>query len=148
MATQVARLSKPAYNRFVDSEMKRYFIEDFGKEHGLDHYKTFSCKRKTVLLCVKEKGKVIGAVALRIERTSASLGAFVVGKGCRGKGIGSALVKECESIARKKGCAKLWLFAFPDGAAYKFYKKHGFIEEARLKRHFGPSDLCFMSKFI
>jgi len=148
MALSIKRISKRVYNRFVDDEIKSSLIDDFGKKHGMDHYRTFTFKEKKILLGVKMDGKIIGAICLRINRGSARIGGFAVAKKMRGKGIGSALLGECRKVARAHGCEKLWLWTLPAMPAYRFYKKQGFFEEARLKRQWGGKDLCVMSRFI
>ena len=145
---RIARISKNAYNKFVDKAIKSFFCDAFGAKHGLDHYKTFTFKEKSILISAKDNGTIIGALKLRISRTTANIGAFVVVKDKRGSGIGSKLIEESIEIAKARGCEKVWLFTMPALAAYKFYKKHGFTEEARLKRHFGGRDMCIMSRFI
>jgi len=148
MALSILKISKKGYNKFVDDEIKNSLIDDFGKKHGMDHYKTYTFKEKKVLLGAKQNGKVVGALSLTINRGSARIGSFAVSKKMRGKGIGSALLDECKKAARENGCEKLWLWTLPNMPAYKFYKKQGFIEEARLKRQWGGKDLCVMSRFI
>jgi ribosomal protein S18 acetylase RimI-like enzyme len=148
MTLVIRKISKRVYNRFVDNEIKTFFIDDFGKKHGMDHYRTFIFKEKRVLLGAKENGKTIGAISLMISRGTARIGSFAVSKGNRGKGVGTALLDECKRIVKENGCQKIWLLTLPKLPAYQFYKKQGFFEEARLKRHFGGKDLCIMSKFL
>jgi ribosomal protein S18 acetylase RimI-like enzyme len=52
-----------------------------------------------------------------------------------GKGIGTALLNEIESIARKKRCRRLWLITTNDNTdAIRFYQMRGF-EIAGIHRH-------------
>ena len=145
---RIAPVSKKLYGRFMDAEMRSFFMDFFGKSAGADYYKTYSTKEKAYLLSAREEGKIVGAVKLRIGRKVASVGAFAVAKGRRKSGIGTELLEKCEEIARKKKCVKIWLWTLHTIGAYKFYKSRGYIEEARLKKHFGGKDLSVMSKFL
>jgi len=146
---KIAKISKASYNKFVDKEIKAFFFDEFGKEKGLDSYRTIKFKERRVHLCAKEGGRIIGALVLRIEHRCASIGAFVVVKDMRGRGIGTKLIKECIRIAKLERCRKLWLWTLPGTDAHGFYKKLGFAEEARLKMHFGgEKDLSMMSMFF
>ncbi|MFH1221685.1 MAG: GNAT family N-acetyltransferase [Candidatus Micrarchaeota archaeon] len=145
---RITKIGKNAYKRFVDSEMKDFFIDFFGKSVGSDYYKTYSFKEKKFLFAAKEKGKTIGVILLRVGHRVASIGAFAVTKGYRKKGVGSKLLEKCEAVARKNRCKKIWLWTVPAMPAYKFYKENGYKEEARLKKHFGGRDLCVLSKFF
>jgi len=146
---RIAPVSKKAYRKFMDMEMKGFFIDFFGKSAGADYYKTYSTKEKAYFLSAREGSRIVGAVKLRIGRKVASVGAFAVAKGRRGSGIGTELLERCEEIARKNKCVKIYLWTLPTINAYKFYKSRGYREEAVLKKHWGgKDDLSIMSKFL
>ena len=128
--------------------MEQFFQDFFGKKDGKEYYKTYSVKEKKIFFAAKEGRKTVGVVSLRIGHKVAGIGAFVVGKGYRQIGVGSKLLEKCESVAKKNKCKKIWLWTLPTIKAYEFYKKRGYIEEARLKEHFGGKDLSVMSKFF
>lgn len=144
----IRTIRKKQHKRFVDAEFKSFFSDFFGKE-GKDYYRTYSSKGKSVLLAAMDKGKMVGAVSVSIDRSIARVGAFAVAKGFTRKGVGSMLLKRCERMAKKAKCRKIWLFTLPGIPAYSFYLKNGYHEEARLRKHWGgKKDLCVMSKFI
>jgi len=145
---RIAPVSKKAYRKFMDMEMKGFFMDFFGKSAGADYYKTYSTKEKAYFLSAREGGRIVGAVKLRIGRKVASIGAFAVAKGRRRSGVGTELLERCEEIAKKKKCVKIWLWTLHTIDAYKFYRSRGYQEEARLKKHFGGKDLSVMSKFL
>ncbi len=145
---EVKTLSKVCYNRFANREFEQFFKDVFGKS-GHDHYLTFCTKEKTVRFRAVEKGKTIGAVSLRIGRNVARIGAFVVTKSRRGAGAGSMLLEKCETVAKKNKCKKIWVQTFPSIKAYGFYRKKGYVEEARLEKHWaGKHPISLMSKFL
>lgn len=145
---KIKRIPSNVYRKFADTEMKLFFEDFFGRAKGKDYYKTYSFKEKKFFFSVVKGKEIVGVVNLRIHRLVANIGAFVVKRNHREKGIGSLLLKKCEETAKKYKCKKIWLWTLPTIKAYKFYKKHGYKEEARLKNHFGGNDLCIMGKFL
>jgi GNAT superfamily N-acetyltransferase len=146
---EVKTLSKSGYKRFADREFGLFFEDFFGKVSGHSHYLTYSAKQKALFLRAVEDGKTIGVVSLNIGRKVANIGAFVVIKSRRGAGAGTLLLEKCEAIARKNGCVKIWLWTCPSIDAYGFYRKKGYVEEARLEKHWGGEfPLSVMSKFL
>ena len=145
---EIKSLSKAGYKRFADREMKLFFEDAFGKA-GHDYYLTYSAKEKKFLFRAVEGNKTVGVVSLSIFQNVAKLGAFVVTKNCRGTGAGSMLLEKCETVAKKNKCKKIWLHTFPSIKAYGFYKKNGYVEEARLEKHWaGKHPISVMSKFL
>ncbi|HEX5807672.1 MAG TPA: GNAT family N-acetyltransferase [Anaerolineales bacterium] len=63
---------------------------------------------------------------------------LVVDEGCRGAGIGGALLDELMKRAEAFACKEVCLAVMPDNdEAIRFYKRHGLVEEALfLERHF------------
>ncbi|MBU0531885.1 GNAT family N-acetyltransferase [Candidatus Micrarchaeota archaeon] len=145
---RIEKISNSIYTRFYDKEMEQFFEDFFGKKDGKEYYKTFSTKERKVFFAAKEGRKTVGGVSPRIGHKVAGIGAFVVAKEHRKSGIGSKLLEKCEAIAKKNKCKKIWLWTLPTIKAYGFYKKRGYVEEARLKKHFGGKDISVMSKFF
>ena len=145
---RIAKIGKNAYQKFVDREMKDFFLDFFGNKAGSEYYKAFTFKEKKYLFAAWDGQKIAGTIKLRINQSVASIGAFVVKKEYRKKGIGAKLLEKCEAVAKKNKCKKIWLWTAPTMPAYRFYKEQGYKEEARLKKHFGGKDLCVMSKFF
>jgi ribosomal protein S18 acetylase RimI-like enzyme len=145
---EVRKLSKWAYQRFADREFERHFDDCFGKD-GHDYFVTFFAKEKRLFFKAVENGKTVGVVSLNIGRNVAKLGPFVVAKCSRGSGAGSMLLEKCEAAARKHKCKKIWLMTLPSMKAYGFYRKKGYVEEARLEKHWaGKHPVSVMSKFL
>jgi GNAT superfamily N-acetyltransferase len=72
-----------------------------------------------------------------------SLWWIVVRPGTQGKGIGASLLKFAEDDARARGARIIFLdtSGMPHSElTRKFYKKHGYEEEARLRDFYAPGD--------
>jgi RimJ/RimL family protein N-acetyltransferase len=55
----------------------------------------------------------------------------------RGRGVGTALVAEAIATARNLGAHKVGLQVWPHNEpARRLYRRHGFVEEGRLRRHY------------
>ena len=62
---------------------------------------------------------------------------MAVARGWRGRGAGSALLREAIAWARERGLHKLSLSVFPhNAAAIALYRKFGFVEEGRRVKHY------------
>jgi RimJ/RimL family protein N-acetyltransferase len=82
-------------------------------------------------------GQVIGM--LHVEATRHGFGevGMLVGRGWRGRGVGSALVRAAIGLARDQGLHKLSLEVFAHNAgAIALYRKSGFVEEGRRVRQY------------
>jgi ribosomal protein S18 acetylase RimI-like enzyme len=133
---------------FAEKELERFLIDFYGKTKSREFVKAVSVKERKVFFAAKDGKKIIGMISLSLGYKVARLGSFVVAKRHRQSGVGTKLLEKCESFAKKNRCEKLWLFALPKTKAFGFYKKRGYVEEARLKKHFGGTDLSVMSKFF
>ncbi|MCI0504197.1 GNAT family N-acetyltransferase [Candidatus Micrarchaeota archaeon] len=145
---KIGKISKSADLRFAHRELEQFLIDFFGKEKSKEYIKAVSVKEKKIFFAAREGEKIVGMASLSVGHKVARLGSFVVAKKSRQSGVGTKLLDKCENVAKKNKCEKIWLFALPTTKAFGFYKKRGYVEEARLKRHFGGADLSVMSKFL
>ncbi len=92
--------------------------------------------RQAVLVAV-EAGRIVGHLSLELARYGvASLG-MEVARTSRGRGVGTALMAEAVTTARRLGVHKMALQVWPHNvAARALYRKFGFVEEGRLRRHY------------
>jgi RimJ/RimL family protein N-acetyltransferase len=82
-------------------------------------------------------GKVIGFIGLRLAPYGVASIAMAILSGFRGEGIGTRLVERGIAWAKDAGAHKLALEVWPHNeAAIALYKKVGFTEEGRLRRHY------------
>jgi RimJ/RimL family protein N-acetyltransferase len=82
-------------------------------------------------------GEVVGNLGMELRPYNvAELGMFV-GRDWRGRGVGSALVEAGIGWARSVGAHKVALQLWPHNhAALALYRKFGFEQEGRLRRHY------------
>ena len=98
-------------------------------------------------------GRVVGVVMLKpgtTKKTShVAYLSIVVLKNYRGAGVGKRLMKAAIQWARRNGIRKLSLEVFASNErAIEFYKSCGFVEEARLKKHYSINDEYVDSVFM
>ncbi len=91
---------------------------------------------RAVMLLAEADGDQIGHLGLTSERGVGDLG-MAVADGWRGRGVGSALMAAAVDWAQQTGLHKLALQVWPHNAAARaLYRKFGFAEEGRLRRHY------------
>ncbi len=80
-------------------------------------------------------GRLVGELSVHRSNGVADLG-MLVRDGYRGRGVGSALLAACIDWSRANRAHKVTLTVFPHNAAgLALYRRHGFVEEGRLVRH-------------
>jgi RimJ/RimL family protein N-acetyltransferase len=81
-------------------------------------------------------GEVIGELGIESHRGVADLG-MLVAADWRGRGVGTALLQAAITWAMEAGAHKVVLQVWPhNDAARALYRKVGFQEEGRLRRHY------------
>jgi RimJ/RimL family protein N-acetyltransferase len=83
-------------------------------------------------------GEVVGELTAfgRTSTGPATIG-MAVAAAWRGQGVGTALMDACVAWGRETGVHKLSLEVFPwNEAAIALYRKFGFVEEGRLRKHY------------
>jgi ribosomal protein S18 acetylase RimI-like enzyme len=96
------------------------------------------------LLVAEADGQVVGLVSTFVRPSlyhaapAVMADDLVVSAGCRGQGIGRALLDEVLRRAYTTGCAEVSVAVMPDNAdALRFYRSHGLTDEAVfLEKHF------------
>jgi GNAT superfamily N-acetyltransferase len=90
------------------------------------------------LVVAEAGGRVVGlaglhlSLSLEYDEPAAKLSALVVDEGCRGRGVGKALVQAIEAEARARGCGLLFLTtAERRDDAHAFYGRLGFEHTGR-----------------
>lgn len=92
--------------------------------------------RRIHILAEAEDGQLVGEIALQADRMVADFG-MMVASGWRGRGVGSALLQAAIDWATDHDCPKVALQVWPHNtSAISLYKKFGFEEEGRLRRHY------------
>lgn len=82
-------------------------------------------------------GGVIGHLGIVRRRYGVADLGMMVAEGWRGRGVGSALLAAGLGWAREAGAHKVALQVWPHNeAAQRLYRRFGFVEEGRLRRHY------------
>jgi len=97
----------------------------------------------TVLLAENDKS-VLGLLSSSLRpnlyhgSNSCLIEEFIVGESARGQGVGGLLLDALLEALKDKACAEVSVTTMPDNlGAIKFYKAHGFVDEAIfLEQHF------------
>jgi RimJ/RimL family protein N-acetyltransferase len=102
-------------------------------------------------------GRIVGSIGIQrdehpVTRHVATLGMYVA-RDWRGRGVGTALMREAISWARSVGVEKLELTVYPGNAAARaLYRRFGFAEEGTLLRHskksYGYEDEVLMGLWL
>jgi diaminopimelate decarboxylase len=113
--------------------------------------------REAQIVAVDDSGTVVGHLYIQREthpvtRHVASLGIAVAAE-VRGRGIGTALMREALRWSRSVGVEKIVLSVYPHNVgAIALYRRFGFVEEGRLARHsrksYGDEDEILMAAWI
>jgi RimJ/RimL family protein N-acetyltransferase len=84
------------------------------------------------------EGEIVGDLAAFRTRSMAPVTiGMAVAAAWRRRGVGTALMEACVEWAHKAGVHKVSLEVFPwNEPAIRLYRKFGFIEEGRLRKHY------------
>jgi RimJ/RimL family protein N-acetyltransferase len=90
-----------------------------------------------IVLVAEAGGAPVGQLGLHLARYGVADLGMAVAAGWRGRGVGTALLREAISQARKAGAHKLALQVWPhNAAAIALYERFGFRREGYLRRHY------------
>jgi len=104
-------------------------------------------KGKWVL--AQEAGELAGFMNYEVYNSGVlSVHDIIIAKEFRRKGLGTQLLKVAEKEAKNNRCAKVYLYTNPTWKNSKFYEKNGYVQEARLKKHFYGDDMLAYAKFV
>lgn len=96
----------------------------------------------------QENNIISGILHYKIQAGVMDIVSFIVGVDYQKKGIGRALIKSAEELAKKNKVHKLYLLTGIDWEAAQFYEKVGFIQTGILKNHHMNKDWIEFSKFL
>jgi RimJ/RimL family protein N-acetyltransferase len=89
------------------------------------------------LVAAADDGGIVGILNLEVAPYGVAGLGMCVAQDWRGRGVGGALVEGAIAAARRLGAHKLSLQVWPHNqAARRLYRRHGFVEEGRLRRHY------------
>jgi RimJ/RimL family protein N-acetyltransferase len=82
-------------------------------------------------------GELVGSLGIQLRPYDVAELGMLVAAGWRGRGVGSGLLRAAIDWARQSGAHKVALQAWPHNEpALALYRKFGFAEEGRLRRHY------------
>lgn len=122
MSLQFIDYGSPQYEEMV--ELRKNVLR---KPHGLDFdQKYLDLDKDNILLGCYDEDKLEGCCQLkRIDKKTVQLRQMAVANGLRGKGIGKALLRFAETIARDLGYKRIYMHAREDSMG--FYEKCGYV---------------------
>lgn len=92
---------------------------------------------RKVIFVAKSEPEVIGNLGLEVASYGVAQFGMCVAQSWRGRGVGTALIQEAIAAARRLGAHKISCQVWPHNqAARRLYRRHGFVEEGRLRRHY------------
>jgi len=101
------------------------------------YVKTYLASPTSGVLLTEAQGQVIGLLSYSVRpdlyhaANCCLIEELVVREGLRGQGVGSALLQAL--FSRMQECAEVGLGVMPENErAIRFYRKHGFVDEALL----------------
>jgi GNAT superfamily N-acetyltransferase len=112
-----------ANHRWLFREGDRTDEEEFGEETaGAD------------LIIVERAGEAVAMGFIREEQDALYLGMVAVRQGEQGKGYGAAVLREAETVAQRRGRAKITLNTVPEIGNVTYWARHGFgvVAERRM----------------
>ena len=112
------------------------FMEGFGRAEAAAFFKSVFdsvSAGDTILLAARDGRRIVGTVQLGLDTPPnqphrADVKKLLVHRSARGAGVGEALMKELESIARREGRRLLTLDTVTGEAGYRLYRRLGWTE--------------------
>lgn len=96
---------------------------------------------RSVSLVVVADDRLVGHLGMEVAPYGVAHFGMCVAAAWRGRGVGGALVAEAIESARRLGAHKVALEVWPhNAAARRLYRRYGFRDEGRLRRHYRRRD--------
>ena len=95
-----------------------------------------------------EDGKLLGTIEGKVEPGCVNINALMTTESARGKGVGTMLIKQAESLGKKLGAHRTWLFTGKDWQSNGFYQKLGFKTIGHLKDFYYHKDFVIYTRPI
>lgn len=116
------------------------WIVDYNLAQVGDHW-----KGRLTILARNAQGQLVGGLLGFTDRGWARIEILVVADRARRQGIGTRLLHEAETVARKRGCHGAWLDTF-SFQALPFYEQHGYSIFGQLENYPNEHVRYFMRK--
>ena len=126
-----------------DFNLKEWAVAD------VEHYgREVDWKIKKYVFAAQENGEIVGTLKMKVQAGLVEIQTIIVSSGKRSKGIGKALMKQAEEIAKKSGAHKIYLITGKNWTARKFYESLGYKEVGELPKHYIKHDFVQFCKFL
>ena len=121
-----------------ERDVLRFFKEEWPLADEETFGRRMDWRAEPVALIVRRRKRVLAVLRGHFVGGVGSLDEFVVGKGHRGRGLGSALLRRFETEALRRGCDRVVLRAVKDAESERFYRDRGYSRESvQLSYEFG-----------
>ena len=122
----------PAFKAML-SESKSEFRQSWARHISGVYRQGAKSSNGASNFAVLEKGRLAAVFSTRREVQAFVLYFLMIKREFQGKGIGTAIVRKVELMAKKAGASFIRLDAYPGKKAILFYKKMGFKYGGRVK---------------
>ncbi|NTU69301.1 GNAT family N-acetyltransferase [bacterium] len=129
-----------------DSERKR--IDKAWKVFDKNLYGQDYVSLGTFYFKAYDNNQLIGLITADIEGGVVVIDEFIVLEKYRGQGVGVMLINNLIKFAKRKKCRKITLETDPRIRTASFYKKIGFIQEAKVPNNFAKNDSVILSMYL
>ena len=141
-------MNKISISKADEREIKS-FSKKAWKEADLEHYGPGArWISKEIIFKAVEGGKIIGTVKAKYDSGVVYIKNVIIAKSKRRQGIGRQLMAKVETVGKKLGAHKVYLFTGKNWAERRFYEKLGYGKTADLPKHFFKYDFVIYSKTI
>lgn len=104
--------------------------------------------KEKIILRASEGKELTGVLECNIQAGVMNIESLIVKHAKHRQGIGTALVKKAEEIARKNGVHKIFLNTSKTENTMKFYQSLGFEKTGEHPNHHNHKDYAIFSKFL
>lgn len=140
MKITVEEKELPEVGDFAGKEWDIADLKHYGKEVDWTTHARF--------IQAYEGDDLVGALELEYEAGVMHIEDLIVSHSHHRKGIGKALMKKAEEIAREAKLHKIFLETGEEWEAREFYEKLGYIKTGDLPKHSGGHDYVQYSKIL
>lgn len=140
MKIKFVRSHTKAIGKFNDKEWQIADIEHYGAR-----LRWTATETRIVAL---DGTKIVGSLKLNIKRGVCTVETIIVAHDRQGEGVGTALMQNAESFAKRHGTHKMQLETGKGWKAEKLYKKLGYKKIADLKEHYEGQDFVLYTKQV
>ena len=126
------QLLPEVYGKLLNQETIDFLLHS-GYEITILKEKLLDDSKQDFLICIDNN--IVGYLCLSLEKNSLRLDKIYIKKECRGKGVGSILMKEVLGFAVQYQCEDINLVVHSaNEKAIQFYSSHGFSIQENLSR--------------